>query len=354
MSKQEPRYIAIMGNMGTGKSTFISKHLSASSGDLPAISDDGIYVTKRQKLYPDENKEYIFLDTVGLDELNHDGGLNSKVLEGKLVAYDILLSSFRWQSQRHDFCIKLGWKEDAIPSNANFFAAHNAAFKPTPVNSKIVDGINPPQSINDLIKLGTLRFVRQTYVQDVQQAPSPPLKIEQKSQPISLSKESKENKAHESHEDTMARQLFKTNFAKLNARQNRLYQLLSRGNFFKITNQLPMSSAMWQSIKSATDVIKRKDKGDCSLRYFLFHIYDTEPVSKAIEKCNNDSLTEVLCRQDGLEAHVKSLYDNHHLNNESLGNYMEALFEKILEGDPKYIVDFLRHVLNPLPDEPKL
>lgn len=331
------QYVVVIGNMGTGKSSFIKKFLPKAADKKPEVTSDSCYVTKAQETYLVEGGKITLVDTVGLDEPSHDGGLDRNFLENNEVAFVVLLNSSRWESQRQLFCQKLGWANN-IPGNVSFYGAHNASFK--------VGENGAPPSINEVVRLSDFPFAKQKYVEEVKTQPVTSLPghtgIKQAGKPGSKQKD----------RDAMSKMLFHKPVASLNLRQKRLYDLLSRGHFHKISFQKQMKANDWQAIKTQEAINARSQKGDSALRYFLIHIYSGEQTDKSAEKCNNGPLSEVLKRQAGLEQHVvHSVYKDQPLNAKSLGDYMEALFEYILEQKTQFVVDFLDHVMNCLEGE---
>lgn len=333
------RYVVVLGSMGTGKSTFIKNFLSESA-DQPECGSGPACITSSQASYRDRTGQFTLIDTVGLDYYGYV--YNHKELVGRNVAFVFLLDSSRWKSQQEQFIKQLGWNEKR--SNMNFYLAWKSPHsKGSPASKESPTSITSVKSLEQL----TFDVIQEAshYQCDVAIAPhSSDAQSFPAADKIVLKPELKEQ-SRLRHRQTESILLFHKDLSQLNHRQTNLLDLFHGKSFVQTCKQKPMNDKMWKLITQQDEVTRYRNAGDLILKYFLEHIYRGEPQVQHHLTASNDSLASIVHKKQ-LNTHIRVMFGEDNLNHETLGDYLEALFEKILASHPAYVVDFLRQIMD--------
>ena len=337
---QEKRVVVVVGQCGTGKSSFIHTWMDPQVAVKPTVSKSAMPVTCRTDEYESQDGGFCLIDTVGLGTKGSDLGLSLEWVQGRLVHFVILLTNLRWEREFKDTVEKLSWAKPQ--HNISKWAAHRAAFDAgEDYGASAFNALdkNPPALVY-LKRLESLTFER---VPHKPLAPPPPpaaptaafkgLRVA--SVPVaSVPAASK------------AKQWFGREVEQLIAEQRRMHDSWVRLGV-PLPKQVKMQASDWQQLTDFTALQRDRQSGEALLKYHLYIMHGHANFEQ------NDHIMRKVASIAGLKEHIDGLYQRQHqlanvMGDEKYADYIEALFQHIAEGSKaqkRFVVDFL-HMLS--------
>lgn len=347
-SPAQSRFLIAVGSTGSGKSTLLSKF--CIDGKKPITSQSPKLVTQQvqQFLGPDG---IILVDTVGTNMPGEGTAVALRMVEGKPVHFVLLLSNPRWQTELASLLDGIKWA--APTDNVSVYCAHgvhfhaeNTSSSSSSSNDFTAEGASPPPSISHLQSVDNLLFK----IVPKRQQPGPVPKVIHPP-PAKLTLKAPKSKASAADREQQQRQQWFAAAGLTLQQQTNLYQLWTQLSWC-YPKQTVMPNSAWFLIATQEEIQKDRVRGEKMLEMHLHAMYPgPNDAQTAINLANNESLKSVALKIQDVQQHIEKLYvhrnPNDQLENQKYGDYVEALFWRLLTGDKvqrKYVAAFLKAV----------
>lgn len=326
------------------QSSLINSFLSPITpvSERPSVSDSSQPVTQRTFEYRSADGRFLLLDTVGTDKDGYESGLPRERIGDRPVHFIVLLQSRRWQNEWAQILRRLQWARPG--SNVSKWAAHGAAFQPSPTPAASSDPDAAPPSTLHLRDLASLSYAQLPALQPALPPPPPTVSKALVASPGPSAAAASSRVAAPSVAASKSMQWFGVEAPRLGESERRLYDAWQHLDW-SLPKQKPMSDLHWRIISTRPTVDEQRQTGE---RLLVFHLLLLSP-EQAHNWAMNERLYErVVCQVPGLQAHIQKVYEHvagsADLSHETYADYIEALFFSLFtdRDHRRYIVHFLR------------
>lgn len=297
------KYVVVAGSMGVGKSYLIDRHVEAN---VPH-NEGRTHVTRSSEIYKSRaDPDVWFVDTVGLDK----DGIPHNILKGKKLCYVVILSSLRVDDEMRRFTEMLG------PSSPIYYYWTSRHPHNQPHDLTSADDFNLSQ---------LQRF--EVVIED-----------ELRSQPPRLPRPATGHRPQTSVPPQLKKHVHLPQVLK-----GRIVAAYDECPLEKVNQEKMMESDL-KALTSRADIEKFRRRGEKVLEYVILCMgYENHDVQSFM---SNERLAGKV-HEWGLNDHIDSLYPGENdFCDETLADYIEALFGYVYAKDKRKIVDLLVNIVS--------